>query len=366
MEALAFLRRSVADGMDWAQREVVPPIVDGLVPHLVAKTLPGSSTARCRRSGCGCCRWSSSDLTTDPKIRDLVAEQGRGLVGDAAHELRESAANADDRVESAFLRLLRRPPRTPGVVSTAPTVTAEPARAAPATVPARPGPGAPIPTSPIPAAPIPVSPAPISPAPSARRLRARPSRLSRWCRSRRLRSARTTGRWMTGAAPNSRARVADSAVLAPDDPHRYAGLVSRVAAIVTDLLLLTGAVLIVSGLPPAASNAVRGFSPSWLSTLCSVAGAVLPVLYFTGCWWLAGQTVGGLLFGTQLRRSSGARVSLLRSALRALFGLMFAPLWLVGLLGVLADGRRRAWHDRVFGTVVRYAPRSRNTGGSPG
>jgi uncharacterized RDD family membrane protein YckC len=159
----------------------------------------------------------------------------------------------------------------------------------------------------------------------------------------------------------------DRSTLALDDPHSYAGLVSRVAAIVTDLLLLTGAVLVVTGLPPAAVNAVRGGqSPEWLATLCSLAGAGLPWLYFTTCWWLTGQTVGGLLFGTQVRRPSGARVSLPRSALRAAVGLTFAPVWTVGLLGILTSRRRRAWHDRVFGTVVRYAPRSRDMGSLPG
>jgi hypothetical protein len=33
---------------------------------------------------------------------------------------------------------------------------------------------------------------------------------------------------------------------------------------------------------------------------------------------------------------------------------------MVGLAMVLWDGQRRALHDRVFGTVVRYAPGSRS------
>jgi hypothetical protein len=28
--------------------------------------------------------------------------------------------------------------------------------------------------------------------------------------------------------------------------------------------------------------------------------------------------------------------------------------WLVGLITVLSDDQRQAWHDRVFHTVVRY------------
>jgi uncharacterized RDD family membrane protein YckC len=149
---------------------------------------------------------------------------------------------------------------------------------------------------------------------------------------------------------------------ADSDPHSYAGLVTRVTAILTDVLLLTGAALVVGGLPPAAANAVRGHSPNWLSVVCSLAAAALPWLYYTGCWWLTGQTIGGLLLGTRLRRGDGSRLSMARAGLRALVGLLLAPLWAVGLLWVLADRRRRAWHDLLFGTVVRYAPRSRDSG----
>lgn len=144
--------------------------------------------------------------------------------------------------------------------------------------------------------------------------------------------------------------------------YRYAGLVSRVAAIVVDALIVTGAVLVVGALPPAAANAVLGDSPHWLSVVCGTAGALLPWAYFTLCWALTGETIGGLVFGLQLRRTDGRPVSPLRAAVRAFVGLFLAPLWIVGLLGILADDRRRAWLDRVFGTVVRYADRSRDPG----
>jgi uncharacterized RDD family membrane protein YckC len=51
-------------------------------------------------------------------------------------------------------------------------------------------------------------------------------------------------------------------------------------------------------------------------------------------------------------------VSLPQSGLRALVGLLLPPLWLIGMLAVLWDERRRAWHDRLFRTVVCYAPRA--------
>jgi hypothetical protein len=157
-EAQAFLRRSVADGVDWAQREVVPPIVDGLVPHLVSKTLPRLIDGAMPEIRLRVLPVVVDDLTTDPKIRGLVAEQGRGMIGDAAHELRDSSANADDRVESAFLRLLRRPPRSP-------TTSAGTTGVRPTPVPGSPAPAAPEPESPIPVSPAPLSPSPVAPVP---------------------------------------------------------------------------------------------------------------------------------------------------------------------------------------------------------
>jgi uncharacterized RDD family membrane protein YckC len=142
----------------------------------------------------------------------------------------------------------------------------------------------------------------------------------------------------------------------------YAGLVSRVGAILVDVLLLTMGVLIIGALPPAAAQAVLGVDPPWLARACGLAGTVLPWVYFTGCWWLAGETAGGLVFGLQVRRLDGRSLGLVRAGVRALVGLAFAPLWTLGLLGVLTDRHRRAWHDRIFGTVVRYAHRSRDAG----
>ena len=134
----------------------------------------------------------------------------------------------------------------------------------------------------------------------------------------------------------------------------YAGFVSRTIALTVDVALLTVAALAISVLPGLAWDEVIGTSPGWLGTTSGMLAAVLPFLYFTGCWWWAGQTAGGVLIGTAVRRTDGRRLSLVRSALRAAVGLALAPLWLFGLLGILWDPRRRAWHDLVFRTVVRH------------
>lgn len=139
-------------------------------------------------------------------------------------------------------------------------------------------------------------------------------------------------------------------------PHAaYAGLVSRLAALLTDVALVTVATLAVSTLPSLAwERVILRAVPGWLTGGSAAAAALLPAAYFTTCWWLTGQTAGGALFGVAVEHRDSRGVSFIQSATRAVLGLLLAPLWIVGLLGVVWDDRRRAWHDRLFRTVVRY------------
>lgn len=134
---------------------------------------------------------------------------------------------------------------------------------------------------------------------------------------------------------------------------RYAGLVTRSMGLGVDIGVLTLACLIIGALPVTAAEAILGTAPSWLKPASALCAAQVPWLYFTLCWWVTGQTVGGVIMGEWVRRTDGRRLPLWRAAVRAIGGLLLTPVWLVGMLGTLADGRRRAWHDRVFGTVVR-------------
>jgi len=135
----------------------------------------------------------------------------------------------------------------------------------------------------------------------------------------------------------------------------YAGLVSRLTGLVIDVAALAAAGLAVTTLPSLAWQQLTGDSPGWLAGLSAAVGALLPTGYFTALWWLNGRTLGGLLVGTVVQRPDGRDLALLQALARAVVGLLLAPVWLVGLVGVLTDPRRRAWHDRLFGTVVRYS-----------
>lgn len=145
----------------------------------------------------------------------------------------------------------------------------------------------------------------------------------------------------------------------------YAGLVSRLTALAADVALLCAATLAVRLLPELAwHQVVDQATPGWLSASAGAVSTLMPWAYFTLCWWFNGQTIGDLLMGVVVRRHDRRDMSLFRAAARAAIGLLFAPLWIVGMLYVLWDSRRRAWHDLLFGTVVCYATRKQGVGAS--
>jgi hypothetical protein len=82
----------VHDGMAWVQRRGMPDLIDALLPYLRDQVLP----------------IVVEDLMKDPQLRALVVEESRDVVSQAADQMRDATAEADDRIEGAFRRLIRR------------------------------------------------------------------------------------------------------------------------------------------------------------------------------------------------------------------------------------------------------------------
>lgn len=106
-DASAFVQATVNDAIAWAQAQAIPQIVDGLVPHMIDSVVPRIIDGAMPEIRSRVLPVVIDDLTTDPRVRELAVEQGRGVVGEAAEHLRQTSASADDRVESAFHRLVR-------------------------------------------------------------------------------------------------------------------------------------------------------------------------------------------------------------------------------------------------------------------
>jgi hypothetical protein len=108
-DAAVFVQQTVSDGLAWAQAQAVPQIVNGLVPQLVDEVVPRIIDGALPEIRERVLPVVIQDLTTDPQVRDLVREQGMGVVGEAAQHLRTTTSGADDRIESAFRRMVRNP-----------------------------------------------------------------------------------------------------------------------------------------------------------------------------------------------------------------------------------------------------------------
>jgi len=147
----------------------------------------------------------------------------------------------------------------------------------------------------------------------------------------------------------------------PDDgpsvTARYAGIVSRGAAAIIDVIVfaalsagmlffLQAFVAMVNTEPFGEStigSGVAAFAISWLL-----------LFYFAGSWAVTGRTLGEGLMGLRVVRAKGGRVKALRSFVRFLFTFVSLAFLGLGFAWMLIDRRRRTWQDIVARTVVVY------------
>jgi uncharacterized RDD family membrane protein YckC len=141
----------------------------------------------------------------------------------------------------------------------------------------------------------------------------------------------------------------------------YAGLVSRLVALVLDGLVVAMLVLAVASMPEMTWASLSPHTvPHWLGSATSIVASVVAPLYFAALWGMTGQTLGDLATGITVEHRDGRRMSYPHALLRAVIGLLLAPVWLVGMLAILGDRNRRAWHDHLLRTDVRYATHHRH------
>ena len=75
--------------------------------------------------------------------------------------------------------------------------------------------------------------------------------------------------------------------------------------------------------------------------------------------WLVsrtGQSYGRKLAGiTVTDAKTGGRIGFLRTLARNIFAGIISTIFYIGFLWLLVDRRKQTWHDKLFGTVVRYS-----------
>ncbi len=155
----------------------------------------------------------------------------------------------------------------------------------------------------------------------------------------------------------------------------YAGFVTRAAALMMDLILVTVAVLVINaliGLPVAfftginLNNCAQTVDPrAAAKAVCTTinliwVGVALLAgpIYFITLFATTGQTIGKSVMGVRVVRLDGRAMTFKTGAVRWL-GYFVSVITLgLGFFWVIVDSRRQGFHDRLANTSVIYAWRA--------
>jgi len=145
----------------------------------------------------------------------------------------------------------------------------------------------------------------------------------------------------------------------PPSTSPYSGLATRALAGAIDVLIVQ-AVAWTVGAVAAVAASMFNFSED-LQPILIAAGTVVAALwtagYFVFFWSTTGQTPGDRVMEIRVQDATDGRpLHFARAVLRLLGALLSALILFLGYLLILVDGRRRALHDRLIGSVVVYAP----------
>jgi uncharacterized RDD family membrane protein YckC len=133
------------------------------------------------------------------------------------------------------------------------------------------------------------------------------------------------------------------------DHNPPAGLLRRLAAGVYDGLLVLALLLI----PTSVVMAIRGGAPVppgdvWFQLLLlATAGA-----FFTWFWTHGGQTLGMRAWRLRVETAAGQTLTARTALLRFGVGIVSLAAFGLGVLWIVVDPGKCAWHDRAAGTRV--------------
>ena len=150
----------------------------------------------------------------------------------------------------------------------------------------------------------------------------------------------------------------DPAAPQPAPPGR-AGLLRRLGAMLYDVLLLIGVLMVTTALflPFTGGEALDPHTRPVLEFVyrCTLLAAI--VGFYGLAWTRTGQTLGLASWRLRVEREDGCLLTW-KDTLRRLAWAVVSLLPLgLGYAWILVDPRRRAWHDRLSGTRVVLLPK---------
>ena len=143
----------------------------------------------------------------------------------------------------------------------------------------------------------------------------------------------------------------------PSMTGNYAGPLSRMLAVLLDAFVVTtGYALIIAGVAFGLSFFVDGAASDSTYGLIYLAGFVIWAFAYQWAGYMVfGKTIGKMVLGLRVVNASG-HLSLKGRAvsLRVISYPISFVIFGIGLLGVVFNRRRQAWHDRIAKTSVVY------------
>lgn len=151
-----------------------------------------------------------------------------------------------------------------------------------------------------------------------------------------------------------------------DRVSALAALLRRLVSAAYDTLLLWGVLFLASIPLPLIPEALR--QVWWVHFLTQIYLVLVSLLFFCWFWVHGGQTLGMRAWRLRVENPDGTGISW-RSAIIRFFAavLSWAALGF-GFLWILIDTDKKAWHDRLSGTVLVLLPKrdSAGTTSAPG
>jgi len=141
----------------------------------------------------------------------------------------------------------------------------------------------------------------------------------------------------------------------------HAGVLRRFGAALYDSLLLLALVMVVTALLLflTGGKAVTVNDYGVWGYAYRVLLVLLVIGFFGVFWTLKGQTLGMLAWRLRVERESGSLLSWSDALKRLAAGCLSWGVLALGILWILVDRDRLAWHDRVTHTRVVVLPKKR-------
>ena len=132
-----------------------------------------------------------------------------------------------------------------------------------------------------------------------------------------------------------------------------AGLFYRLVAIFYDALLLLSVLLIATALALLATKGTLHYHNPFFRTFLFL----ICFSFYTWFWLHGGQTLGMRAWRLRLQRIDGQPITIWQALLRFMAAIPSLALAGLGLLWVLVDKDKLAWHDRISESMIVRLPK---------